>query len=91
MYTKNTIVKNRTGLHARPASDFVNAAKSFKCKINIWRTADESEKANAKSIVALLALGFEQNEEVTIGADGDNAQAAVDTLIELIDSGFGET
>lgn len=91
MYTKSTTVKNRTGLHARPASDFVNTAKNFKSKINLWRPDEEDETANAKSIVMLLSLGFGQGETVVVSADGEDEIQAVDTLVELIDSGFGET
>ena len=90
MYSKKTIVKNCTGLHARPASDFVSAAGKFKStKITIKR-AGEDEEANAKSIVMLLSLGLSQGEEVEIVAKGEEEVEAVDTLIALIDGGFGE-
>ena len=90
MYTKQTVVKHRTGLHARPASDFVKAAKGFSSKINIWRVGEEDEKVNAKSIVLLLSLGLGQGETVGIEAEGEDETASVDELIALIDSGFGE-
>ncbi len=90
MYTKSTVVKNATGLHARPASDFVAAANKFASKITIRRTDGEGMGVNAKSIVLLLSQGFCQNEEVEITAKGDDETQAVDALIALIDSGFGE-
>jgi len=83
-------VRNRTGLHARPASDFVKAAKSFNCEINIYRAGEADEKVNAKSIVMLLSLGLGRGETVGIAAEGEDAPAAVDALTGLIESGFGE-
>ncbi len=90
MYSKNTIIKNKTGLHARPASDFANCASTFESDITIMRTAEPDEEVVAKSIVMLLTLGASQGEDVTITADGEDEVLAVDTLIELINSGFGE-
>ncbi len=89
MYTRNTTVANRTGLHARPASDFIACASKFKSKITIKRAGDEDD-ANAKSIVMLLSLGLGQGTEVTLTAKGEDEKEAVDALIELIDSKFGE-
>jgi phosphocarrier protein len=91
MRAANTTVRNKTGLHARPASDFVGAAKGYTAKITIRDSAeDHSTAVNAKSIVMLLAQGFEQGADVTITADGPDEDLAVAALIELIDSGFGE-
>ena len=91
MVKKSIFVKNKTGLHARPASDFVHAASKFSSKIKIRRAGEEDEEADAKSIILLLSLGLCQGEEVEIIAKGDDEQEAVDALIALIDSGFGET
>ena len=89
MYTKSTIIKNRTGLHARPAADFVAAAGKFQCRLTIRRTSEE-ESANAKSIIRLLALGLAYGEEIELAGAGDDEKEAVESLIALIDSGFGE-
>lgn len=89
MYAKTVTVLNKTGLHARPASDFVKEAAKFSSKITIKRL-DEDEEANAKSIVFLLSLGIGQGTEVEISAKGDDEQQAVDALTALIESGFGE-
>jgi phosphocarrier protein len=89
MYARSTTVANRTGLHARPASDFIACASKFKSKITIKRV-DEDDEANAKSIVMLLSLGLGQGTEVLLTAKGEDEVEAVDTLIELIDSKFGE-
>ncbi len=90
MVKRTTVIKNKTGLHARPASDFVQAASKFNSSITIRRVDEEDDEANAKSIIFLLSLGLCQGEEVEILAKGDDEQEAVDSLIALIDSGFGE-
>ena len=91
MYSKQTTIANVTGLHARPASDFIAAANKFKSDITIRRlTGEDTEEANAKSIVHLLTLGLSQGEDVEISADGGDEKTAVDSLIALIDSKFGE-
>ena len=90
MYEKQTKVVNRTGLHARPASDFVLLAKKFESEVTIRRLDDQSEVVNAKSIMFVLAEGFSQGAEIIIAADGVDEQLAVDSLVALIDSGFGE-
>lgn len=91
MQSGNVTIRNKTGLHARPASDFVAAAKSYAAKVTIRNTdEDEDTAVSAKSIVMLLAQGFEQGMNVTITANGEDEEQAVAELIELIDSGFGE-
>jgi phosphocarrier protein len=92
MYQRQTLVANPTGIHARTASDFIAMAKKFEAKIKIKRAddAEGKEEANAKSIVHLLGLGISQGEEVIITADGTDENEAVDGLIALIDSRFGE-
>lgn len=90
MYTRQTVIKHRTGLHARPASDFVNTAKGFNSKISIWRIGEDDDKVNAKSIIRLLSLGLGLDETVVVEAEGEDEVMSVDTLIALIDSGFGE-
>lgn len=89
MYSKSTTVLNSTGLHARPGADFVAMAKKFGCKISI-RSLARDKTANAKSIVHLLALGLKQGAEVEISAEGDDEREAVDGLVALLDSKFGE-
>ena len=88
MYSKITTIINRTGLHARPASDFINAAEEFSC--DIWVQKPEGQKLNAKSIVMLLFGGFMQGDEVIISAEGDDEQSAVESLVALVDSGLND-
>lgn len=89
MYVKKTQIINRTGLHARPASDFVKAAKQYSSKIMIKR-AEAETGANAKSIVLLLSLGLTKGTQVEISAQGEDEQAAVEALVALLEEGFGE-
>lgn len=89
MYSRQTKVKNATGLHARPASEFVKAAKGFQSGITICKVGG-GEPVNAKSIVRLLSQGITQGTQIEIAADGPDENEAVDSLVELVDSGFSE-
>lgn len=89
MFQKKTIIRNESGLHARPASEFVKCANKFESKILIGRT-NGKEPTNAKSIVMLLMLALCKDTEVVIQADGPDEQIAVETLVALIDSRFSE-
>ncbi len=91
MITKEAVISNAVGLHARPASDFVHAAKNFKSKITIENIDSPADGVmNAKSIVQVLALAVPQGASVRISADGEDEQAAVEELTRLINSRFGE-
>jgi len=91
MYTRNVLIQNRTGLHARPASEFVACAAMFSSKIEI-RSADgdDDDFVNAKSVMLLLSIGLGQGDEVVIKAKGEDEAEAVDALAALIESKFGE-
>lgn len=90
MYSKVTKIRNISGLHARPASDFVACAKSFPAKIKLNAAGNEDGPVNAKSIVMVLSMGLSAGTEVEVIADGESEKLAVDTLVSLIESGFGE-
>ena len=91
MYTKLTTVCNPTGLHARPATEFVTEAKKYKSKITIQNTQEPEEEAvNAKSVVLLLSLGLGRGTPVKLAAEGEDEKEAVEALAALIHSGFGE-
>lgn len=87
MYSKTATIQNKTGLHARPANLFVSTAKKFKSDIYVEK---DSKKANAKSIITILTLGAVQNSQVTVSAEGIDEEQAVNELVSLIESGFGE-
>lgn len=90
MYTREVMIKNPTGLHARPASEFVECAAGFSSSIQIARADEPDDPVNAKSMVLLLTLGLAQDDGAILTASGEDEQAAVDTLAALIESGFGE-
>jgi len=81
------IVKNKTGLHARPAALFVQAANKHKSEIFIEK---QGKKVNAKSIMGVMSLAVSQGTEITISAHGEDEEEAVKNLVELIESKFGE-
>ncbi|NLE44346.1 MAG: HPr family phosphocarrier protein [Chloroflexi bacterium] len=81
-------VNHSAGLHARPAASFVKTAKQFTSTITV---AHNGKEANAKSILTVLSLGVDQGAHITIRAEGDDAEAALTALRELIESDFGET
>lgn len=87
MVQKEVTVINVSGLHARPASTFVQAAGGFKSDINVLKG---DHRINAKSIMGIMAGGIGQGDTITIEANGDDEEAAVDKLTSLIEGGFGE-
>ncbi|MFH1269954.1 MAG: HPr family phosphocarrier protein [Candidatus Omnitrophota bacterium] len=78
---KKLIVKNKQGLHARPAALFVQIANKFDARITVRR---DKERVNGKSIMGILMLGAEKDSEITIEAEGDDANEAVLELEKLI-------
>jgi len=90
VYSKVTKIRNISGLHARPASDFVACAKGFSARIKLNAVGGEDGPVNAKSIVMVLSLGLSAGTEVEVIAEGDDEEAAVDALVSLVESGFGE-
>lgn len=83
MYSREITVVNDTGLHARPASDFVGLAGTFQSKIELQRLGEE-DRYNAKSIIMLLSLGLAQGEKAILSAEGADEKEAVDALAELV-------
>lgn len=88
MVTKTATILNESGLHARPATEFVETAKRFQSKIKIRRPGEDA--VNAKSVVMLLSSGFSQGESVEISAEGEDEDSTVTALVDVIKSGFGE-
>ena len=87
MYSKEVVLQNQVGLHARPATFFIQKANEFKS--SIWVEKDE-RKVNAKSLLGVLSLGIARGPTISIIADGVDEKEAVDALIELIESNFSE-
>ena len=87
MISREVTITNTIGLHARPATFFIQKANSFKS--SIWVEKDD-RKVNAKSLLGVLSLGIAKGMTITIIADGTDEKTAVDALCDLIDSGFEE-
>ena len=87
MFVKDVLVQNQVGLHARPATFFIQKANEFKS--SIWVEKDE-RRVNAKSLLGILSLGIVGGTGIRIIADGADEQLAVESLVKLIDSGFME-
>ena len=87
MYTQEITVHNEVGLHARPATFFIQKANEFKS--SIWIEKDE-RRVNAKSLLGVLSLGIVKGTSINIIADGSDENEAIKTLSELIDSDFSE-
>lgn len=85
MFVREVIVKNQVGLHARPATFFIQKANEFKSSIWIEK---EERRVNAKSLLGILSLGIVGGTDIRIIADGSDEQQAVEALIELVESGF---
>ncbi|MDA3957181.1 HPr family phosphocarrier protein [Oceanispirochaeta sp.] len=87
MVQKDTLVKNRAGLHARPAALIVQTASQFESTIFIEMG---SEKINAKSIMGILTMGAGYDTKVVLTAEGPDEQGALDALFALFESRFEE-
>ena len=88
MFVKEVTVENQVGLHARPATFFIQKANEFKS--SIW-VEKEERRVNAKSLLGVLSLGIVGGTTIRIIADGADEQAAVEGLIKLVNSGFSES
>ena len=89
MVSRKVIVRNPSGFHLRPAGILCELAESFKSKIRFNKGA--GKEYNAKSVLSVLGAGVRTGDEVEIICDGDDEEEALDALIELVASGFGET
>ncbi len=87
MTEATTTIENKTGIHARPASVFVQKASSFKSKVQLKA---KGKTVDAKSILMIMSMGLVKGTEVTIVADGPDEAEAVAALKGLVDSKFGE-
>ena len=85
MISRSVKINNSVGLHARPATFFVQKANCFKC--SIW-VEKEDCRVNAKSLLGVLSLGITKGTTITIIADGVDEAAAIDGIVELVDSEF---
>ncbi len=87
MFVKDVTVQNKVGLHARPATFFIQKANEYKS--SIW-VEKEERRINAKSLLGVLSLGSVGGAEIKIIADGADEEDAVNGLVDLVESGFAD-
>ena len=87
MTSRSVTVVNQLGMHARAAAKFVHLATRFQARVLVAR---EMRQMDGKSIMGILLLAAACGSSLTISADGPDERAAVDALVELVQSGFGE-
>jgi phosphocarrier protein len=87
MISKEIVVSNKIGIHARPASQLVRLGTRFKSKITVHFG---NKTASIKSIIALLTLKIKVNNTMIVTADGEDEAEALQEVTRLVESGFGE-
>ena len=87
MKSREVVITNASGLHARPATFFIQKANCYKC--TLWVEKDD-RKVNAKSLLGVLSLGITKGSSIVISAEGPDEEEAVNALCALIESNFGE-
>ncbi len=87
MCVKDVVIQNQVGLHARPATFFIQKANEYKS--SIWVEKDE-RKVNAKSLLGVLSLGIEGGAAIKIIVDGTDEKEALADLVALVESGFAD-
>ncbi|HEX8522826.1 MAG TPA: HPr family phosphocarrier protein [Tepidisphaeraceae bacterium] len=88
--SREIVVSNKLGLHARPAMQFVDLANQFKSDIVVNKGGEEPATADGKSVMQMIILAATEGTPLMIDADGDDAEEAVRQLVELFESKFGE-
>lgn len=88
--SREIVVSNKLGLHARPAMQFVDLANQFKSAITVNKGGEEPATADGKSVMQMIILAATEGTPLVIEADGDDAETAVSKLTELFESKFGE-
>lgn len=89
MPSETVTLTNKTGLHARPAKVFAEAAKGFAADVRVGK--DGADPVNAKSVLSVLTLDCHQGDAITITTEGEDADAALQRLVGLVEGGFGES
>ena len=87
MFSKEVTVNNQVGLYARPATFFIQKANEFRSTIMVEK---ENRKVNAKSLLGVLSLGITKGTVINISAEGSDEEEAVNSLVDLVKSGFSE-
>jgi len=88
--SRDIVVSNKLGLHARPAMQFVDLANQFKSDVLVKKGGEEPAEADGKSVMQMIILAATEGTPLTIQATGEDAEQAVSKLVELFESKFGE-
>jgi phosphocarrier protein HPr len=87
--SKNIVICNKDGLHARPAMQLVDLANQFQCNILIKKGGDDPFEADGKSVMQVMILAATEGTELTLEAEGEDADSAVAQIAELVANRFG--
>ena len=87
MIQREVTINNNSGLHARPATFFIQKANTYRS--GVWVVKDD-RKVSAQSLLGVLSIGIAKGMTITLVADGDDEAAAISGLVELIESGFND-
>lgn len=90
MPSQTVSLDNASGLHARPARVFSKQAKAFDCDVKVRKTSGNGDPVNAKSTLSVLTLDCTQGDEIEIITEGESAEEALTTLVDLVKDGLGE-
>lgn len=90
-FTRSVRIVNTAGLHARPCHAIVQTAMGFPCSLRIRNHAAGGDGVNGKSILQLMTLEASQGAELELSVEGDQGEELLASLLELIESGFGES
>ena len=88
--SRDIIVSNKLGLHARPAMQFVDVANQFQSTVTVFKGGDEPEQADGKSVMQMIILAAVEGTPLKIVAEGEDADEAVKQLAQLFEDKFGE-
>ena len=88
--SKDIVVSNKLGLHARPAMQFVDLANQFTSNVTVHKFGEEPGEADGKSVMQMIILAATEGTPLRIDAEGEDAEAAVDKLAKLFEQKFGE-
>lgn len=88
--TVTVTIRNRLGMHARPAMSFVDVASGFESSVTVKRADEAGDAVDGKSIMQIMMLAATRGTQLVITADGADAEPAIAALKKLVDGGFGE-
>ncbi len=88
--SRDIVIRNKLGLHARPAMQFVDLANQFKSDVKVLSFGEEGGEADGKSVMQMIILAAVEGTPLKIVAEGEDADQAVEKLVKLIEDKFGE-